>query len=629
MALANKIQDFNNTVEVMHQIVHGDAQTVVQTDSGPISSIAKVISDSQKIIDENAASQLNPDWSEDDPKKKTYIRNKPPLAKIPADVGLSRVNNTSDQEKPVSWPQAAADEAVLAEAKAYAEHLVVGLWDDRGNYNAGSNIFPANGGSGAGGMVLKGDVWTINGPGSLGGVQVTLRQTVRALNDAPGQDATKWAIALANTDLDDAITSGVTGRAPSQRAVFDALAQKANKSDVGYQIGDMVTTARTLPTPDWLLCDGQAYLQSSYPALHAVIGSPLALTNSPTPATSQKTIAATMSAFTPDGSILALAWGFIVFILTRSGDVFSEQIELRFDGTISNIAFNPDATLLVVSHTAAPYLTIYSRAGAVFTKLTGLPAFPAGAGAAAFSTDGTMLVIKQTASPYIAVYGVADKAFTKWPDTATPPSLSNIREFAFSPDGSCLAMALIDAPYVEMFSIKGTTLAKLPPPSILPSQPVSGQGRSVAFDPDGSTLAVCMSGFPYIALYSRNGNVFTKLADPTPPLSGSTAGYHVRFNTDGKYLVLGLSGFSPGGNPPLVFFKRTGNVFNQVAQNITMPDWSTAHISFSANGNYMAVTAANVTGNSPLIRIYTQTYNPATQFAVPRIQVGANTYIKT
>lgn len=38
--------------------------------------------------------------------------------------------------KPVSTAQAAADTAALNAAKAYADGLVVGLLDDRGNYNA-------------------------------------------------------------------------------------------------------------------------------------------------------------------------------------------------------------------------------------------------------------------------------------------------------------------------------------------------------------------------------------------------------------------------------------------------------------------------------------------------------------
>lgn len=61
-----------------------------------------------------------------------------------SEVGLGNVDNTSDVNKPVSTAQAAADTAALNAAKAYADGLVVGLLDDRGNYNASVNTFPAS-----------------------------------------------------------------------------------------------------------------------------------------------------------------------------------------------------------------------------------------------------------------------------------------------------------------------------------------------------------------------------------------------------------------------------------------------------------------------------------------------------
>jgi hypothetical protein len=45
---------------------------------------------------------------------------------------------------------------------------------------AATNVFPSAGGSGAGGAILKGDIWTISAVGTLGGVAVSLGDTVRA-----------------------------------------------------------------------------------------------------------------------------------------------------------------------------------------------------------------------------------------------------------------------------------------------------------------------------------------------------------------------------------------------------------------------------------------------------------------
>lgn len=83
-------------------------------------------------------------------------------------------------------------------AKAYMDALVVGLIDDRGNYNASGNVFPSSGGSGTAGAILKGDLWFISVGGTLGGVLVAAGDQVRALVDTPGQTAGNWAISEAN-----------------------------------------------------------------------------------------------------------------------------------------------------------------------------------------------------------------------------------------------------------------------------------------------------------------------------------------------------------------------------------------------------------------------------------------------
>lgn len=112
-----------------------------------------------------------------------------------AAVGLGNVDNTSDANKPVSTAQAIADAAIQAAAEAYADGLVVGLWDDRGNYDpTGTSDYPASGGSGAAGAILKGDVWTISVAGTISGNAVNIGDTVRALVNTPGLTDANWAI---------------------------------------------------------------------------------------------------------------------------------------------------------------------------------------------------------------------------------------------------------------------------------------------------------------------------------------------------------------------------------------------------------------------------------------------------
>lgn len=105
------------------------------------------------------------------------------LALDKSDVGLGNVDNTSDVNKPVSTAQQAAINAA-----------VVGLYDDRGNYNASGNVYPSTGGSGTAGAILKGDIWTISVAGTLNGILLKVGDTIRALQDTPGQTDANWAI---------------------------------------------------------------------------------------------------------------------------------------------------------------------------------------------------------------------------------------------------------------------------------------------------------------------------------------------------------------------------------------------------------------------------------------------------
>lgn len=94
---------------------------------------------------------------------------------------------------------------------SYADSLVVGLLDDRGNYDASGDAFPSSGGSGSGGAILKGDLWTISVAGTLGGTAVTPGDLVRALVDSPGSTASNWAISETNigfTPLNASLSSG-------------------------------------------------------------------------------------------------------------------------------------------------------------------------------------------------------------------------------------------------------------------------------------------------------------------------------------------------------------------------------------------------------------------------------------
>lgn len=122
-----------------------------------------------------------------------------PTGIIKSDVGLGNVDNTSDINKPVSTAQALADASILSSAQLYADGLVVGLWDDRGSYDpTATSTYPASGGSGTAGAILKGDIWTVSVAGTIAGITVQIGDLVRALVNTPGTTAANWSISETN-----------------------------------------------------------------------------------------------------------------------------------------------------------------------------------------------------------------------------------------------------------------------------------------------------------------------------------------------------------------------------------------------------------------------------------------------
>ncbi len=94
-----------------------------------------------------------------------------------------------------------AKNAAVATANAYADGLVVNLWDDRGTFNPSSGAWPtsANNGSGVSGAIQAGDVWTSSGAGTLtGGVNVEIGDVIRALVNLAGNTSTNWAVTQNN-----------------------------------------------------------------------------------------------------------------------------------------------------------------------------------------------------------------------------------------------------------------------------------------------------------------------------------------------------------------------------------------------------------------------------------------------
>lgn len=118
--------------------------------------------------------------------------------------------------------------------KTYVDTLVVGYLNDRGNYDPTiTSLYPTTGGSGAGGVIEKGDLFFISADGTMNTIPVLTGYTVRALASAPGQTDGNWSISnigigyipenSANRSTDPTMGSPTPSNVlyPSQLAVRD------------------------------------------------------------------------------------------------------------------------------------------------------------------------------------------------------------------------------------------------------------------------------------------------------------------------------------------------------------------------------------------------------------------------
>lgn len=152
----------------------------------------------------------------------------------------------------------ANDVAATAEsnAKNYADGLVVGLLDDRGNYNPTvTSLYPTTGGSGVAGAILKGDLWAISADGNVNGIAVTIGDTIRALVDAPAQNNANWAITQNNliyvpensSNKATSLASPDDTKYPTTQAIVTALEGYATVANQRYTFVSDSNTTYTVP----------------------------------------------------------------------------------------------------------------------------------------------------------------------------------------------------------------------------------------------------------------------------------------------------------------------------------------------------------------------------------------------
>ena len=133
---------------------------------------------------------------------------------------------------------------------------VTGLLDYRGSYDAHLNTFPATGGSGTAGAILKGDFWMCSVAGTLGGTAVTAGDLIIALQDTPAQTAGNWDLVSHDVNYvpedvankKTALTDNSDTYYPSQKAVKTAVDGKLDLHAASDSTTGNAATATKLAT---------------------------------------------------------------------------------------------------------------------------------------------------------------------------------------------------------------------------------------------------------------------------------------------------------------------------------------------------------------------------------------------
>ena len=375
-------------------------------------------------------------------------------------------------------------------------------------------------------------------------------------------------------------------------------------------VGDLTFTSRTTIPTGSLRTDGATYLQSAYPALFAVVG--LALYDPGVKLADPATLPADQgngTDFSADGVYMAVAHNTSPFvtIYKRAGDVFtklSDPATLPV-GTGTGVSFSESGVYLSVSHATTPYVTIYKRSGDVFTKLADPATLPTGySRGTSFSQDNTYLSVSHNTTPFVTIYKRAGDVFTKLSDPATLPPAQSYGA-AFSNDNTYLSVAHLSSPFITIYKRAGDVFTKLADPASLPAD----RGQGVAFSADNTYLSVAHPTSPFVTIYKRAGDVFTKLADPAtlPP----NAGQGVAFSADNTYMIV-----AHGTTPYVTIYKRAGDVFTKLADPATLPPNTARGVAFSADDTYLSVAHSA----TPFVTIYKNAaYDPATEFEVPLV----------
>lgn len=271
----------------------------------------------------------------------------------------------------------------------------------------------------------------------------------------------------------------------------------------------------------------------------------------------------------------------LVAVQGGAGALFGVSMPLP-PGVVTGVSFSPDASMVAVASSAAPYLTLYKASGTSYVQLPNPTTLPAGgATGIQFSPSGQYLAVTCATAPYVIVYQVNTSLATPSfvaiaAPTTTPTGQGN--GVSWSPDSTMVAVAHTTTPFVSIYTLASNVLTKIANPSTLPT----GNGMGCTFGKQQTTFAVAHTTTPFVTIYTLSGTTFTKVTNPVTLPTGNCTG--IDFSPDGTMVV------AVGTVTPFIFpFTVSGSTVTALSTPAATPAGSAYAVQFSVDQAWLAV----------------------------------------
>jgi hypothetical protein len=285
-------------------------------------------------------------------------------------------------------------------------------------------------------------------------------------------------------------------------------------------------------------------------------------------------------------------------------------------GASNDIAMSPNGEFVAIAHTTTPFVSIYQKQGITWVKLANPGTLPTAQGnAVAWSPNSEYLAVGHNHSTTaITIYQRAGSVFTKLAAVSSQfiagadlPG-QNVQDIVWSDNGEYLACAFNNTGSTPRFYIyrrtTGNTFTRLTNPSTLPT----GNGRAIAFVPN------------------RNSIVFIQTDDSTNPVCRV---YDFSSTAIGTQVATLASGTIVVGTKAKISFKNGGKYFavsgadglnicslvgNTLAVDQTLPLATSRGCKYSLSGKYLSATSDGSVHDRVIVYEITNdtTYTPLT-----------------